>query len=76
MAKPSGNPWSKDSATLDIVRNVDLTGKSAVVTERSEGIRVAKANMVLTEGEMDWLNGRHICIDVGLTPVFSSSWDR
>ena len=38
MVQSSGNSWSKDSTAQDITKNVDLTGKLAVVTGGSEGI--------------------------------------
>jgi NAD(P)-dependent dehydrogenase (short-subunit alcohol dehydrogenase family) len=37
---------------------------------------IAKAIVMLAEGEVDWLNGQHIVVDGGLTAGFSAGWKR
>jgi NAD(P)-dependent dehydrogenase (short-subunit alcohol dehydrogenase family) len=36
---------------------------------------IAKAVVMLAEGEVDWLNGQHIVVDGGLTAGFSAGWN-
>jgi NAD(P)-dependent dehydrogenase (short-subunit alcohol dehydrogenase family) len=49
---------------------VDMVGRAAQPSD------IAEALVVLSEGQISWLNGQHIVVDGGMTAGYSAGWKK